>query len=1425
MSLPHFSRCFFARTAAATIPRNGRCFRPTLQILEDRLAPALLTVTNANDAGGGSLRAAILAANATAAADVINFAPGLANQTITMTTGQYTITKPLTIVGLGSSKLTLDTNNASRIFNVDDGAAAKIAVSISGLRLTRGNAFSGNGAGILNQEALTVVGCLFDHNFASFNLGSGGGIYNNGGTLALTNSTLSDNGAVLGGGIYSLGGTVTLTGSSLFANTGGVAGIYNSAGTLTLINSTLSANSGATAGIVNLGGTVNLIGSTLSANISVNNAGGIYTSGGTLIVTNSTLASNSTNASGGAIYVNSGTVTLTNSTLAGNTAPSDNGGGIYVNSGNVTLSNSTLSANIAAIAGGGIYINSGTVTLTQSTCSANSAGSTGGGLHNESGTLTLSDSFVSANSASVGGGIYGYTGTLTVTSSLFAGNSAIDHGGGIYANTGVQFWLTRSNLFGNSAGSSGGGIFSSATSTLADSTVSANSAFQGGGIYGENTLTLANVTVSANVAASEGGGIYYYDGPLTATNSTFSGNSASQNGGGLYKYSGRAFLTNCTIVGNDVTTGLGGGFYLGFDASLFNTIVAGNVKGSGASANDIEGDVTGGPSFADSTYNLIGDPNSAGGLTNAAGPRNIVGKDGGALVFPLAEILDPMLRNNGGPTLTHALIPGSIAIDSASNSSAATLLFDQRGPGFPRIVSGTGLSVGVANVVDIGAYEMPRPLFADNFDRANNASLGAPWVTRAGAIGIVGNRANGAFGSPLNIASVLGLTAADVDLSARVYVSFGSGTSADVGLLARYAGAGDRNYYLASLKRDNGAIVARLVRNVNGVVTELAAVENIIDDPVETGLLRFRVVGSTLQLFLNGTLLATAQDSTFKSGAIGMRTTSTSSMNDVQAWPVSTGVDNIDLFTRPDYTRLSDPWINTVGYFSTFGNKIQGDQALNIAVLKAVTLPDVDVQASVSITGLDHTAGLLARYQGSGNRNYYLAQLKRTSTGFSAQVVRNLDVLKLVNGKKRLVNVNTVLATVPIASTTGKANLRLLVTGTNLRFYVNSVPVANVFDTALANGSVGIRADQYSTLDDFHAAAVTTALTFIDHFDQPDTFGLNSHWTRRAGDFKVLNHTVVGTSAAPAVNLATLVGVTQANVALQANLTLATVGHEIGLLACYSGRADTNYYMARFVKTAGGFNLSVVKNVNGVVTTLKSVNTTTLGPIIFRLQGTSLKLFMAIGPANYVEELSVTDSSLTSGSVGIRSIGTGTIDDFVADAVPFVPFIDDFPSPTLSANWTTRAGAYTTAAASAPNKAKGTAAANFATLGRVNMSDVHVSAVVTVPAVAGQSATLVARYATNANMYSATFAHNGAEYVASITKTVAGVTTTLASVGVGTFTGTYAMHFYVIGGQLKLLLNASTVLTTYDFSLKSGSVGMRSSLDATLDNFILDQAS
>src|SRR5437763_7673764 len=95
------------------VPRRG--FVPRLVVLEDRTVPSTLTVSNNFDSGPGSLRAQVAAAGNN---DAIVFAPSLAGQTITLTTGELAITKSLDVAGPGAASLTVSGADASRVFHV-----------------------------------------------------------------------------------------------------------------------------------------------------------------------------------------------------------------------------------------------------------------------------------------------------------------------------------------------------------------------------------------------------------------------------------------------------------------------------------------------------------------------------------------------------------------------------------------------------------------------------------------------------------------------------------------------------------------------------------------------------------------------------------------------------------------------------------------------------------------------------------------------------------------------------------------------------------------------------------------------------------------------------------------------------------------------------------------------------------------------------------------------------------------------------------------------------------------------------------------------------------------------------------------------------------------------------------------------------------
>jgi hypothetical protein len=417
-------------------------FVPRLEALECRTLPSTFMVLNLADSGSGSLRQAVLDANANPGANVIDFAPSLSG-TITLTSGQLSITNDLTIGGPGASALAVSGNNASRVFQIDAGVQAEL----DGLTITHGRVTNGVGAGIYNYGTLTVSNSTLSGNSAM----AGAGIRNDG-TLTVSNSILSGNSATGGAGGISNYGTLTVTGSTLSGNsaTAGAGGIFNS-GTVTISNSTLSDNfATGGGGVIYNHGPMTVTGSTLSGNTG---NGGIwnYT---TLTVTGSTLSGNSTTGWGGAIN-NIGTVTVSNSTLSGNSA-AGNGGAIY-NGGTVTVSNSTLSGNstMGSAGNGGGIDNDATLTVSNSTLSGNLATGNGGGILSYiNGTLTVSNSTVSGNSATLNGGGIDNRGMLTVSNSTLSANSATGTGGGLFVGSGSPV-LHNTLIAGNFRGATG----------------------------------------------------------------------------------------------------------------------------------------------------------------------------------------------------------------------------------------------------------------------------------------------------------------------------------------------------------------------------------------------------------------------------------------------------------------------------------------------------------------------------------------------------------------------------------------------------------------------------------------------------------------------------------------------------------------------------------------------------------------------------------------------------------------------------------------------------------------------------------------------------------------------------------------------------------------------------------------------------------
>jgi len=985
-----------------------------------------------------------------------------------------------------------------------------------------GNSASASGGGIASQDPLTLTNCTLAGNSAQ----NGGGIAN-GSTLTAVNSTIVLNQAPTGGGIANFFSTTTLNNTIVAGNTtngttpsdinntsstvsgsNNLIGDPNSAGGLTATNHNILGDGT---------GGVELIGSIIVGTTPANNGGPTPTfalatsspaldhgSNGLAVDPSNNNATLTTDQRGFPFVrvfpTTNGTVDIgayeaqTLSLVVNTTVDSlDPGAGKLslreaiadadanpgadtitfdpsLSAGTITLSGTALpdisddltitgptgGLTIDAAGNSGILsIDSGvTASLSGLTLTGGNTSEKGGAINN-AGNLTLTNFILSDNTASSGGGIYTTSGSqLTLTGCTLSGNSGTDSAGGI-GTFGGTMTLTGCTLSDNVGHDNCGGINDNqGTLTLTDCTISDNTASfgSGGGIIATGTVTLTGCTVSGNTAHETGGGIFSV-GTLTLINSTVSNNSAANAGGILGNV---LTVINCTIVFNQSPQG--GGLDCGGITTLNNTIVAGNTT-NGTSPSDISGTVTG-------SNNLIGDPASAGGLTNGQS-GNIVGGNGPDNTEPISAIVvGTAPANNGGLTLTFALANGSPAINAGSNSldkdaSNNTLQFDQRGQGFPRMVG----------TVDIGAFESST-LFGDSFVGMNGAPLGASWSPAGGKF-VIENGMAFSKGGP-STALAKGISVADVALvalDADVTLTR-AGSPAD--LIAHYTGSGSHaSYLIGRLIEEHGHIFAQILSVIHGVQQPLLGSARV----TITGLsahLHFEVFGSSLKLFVNGTLEVFANDNKLAGpGQVGMRAWS-ASLGNFKVTPLTATEVTLpfsdDFSQTTDGNQLSLAWMQQQGDFSIASGVLSGNAATSIATLNGLSVSSVSLEVNVTVNAKNGRAGFVSDYGSGANASYYLGSITQIS---STQAT--LSIAKVVKGGKAKVlpGGSSIINLSP--NTTQDLFFRVVKAGSSddliLEDITNSQTVS-VTDSqgALGAGTAGLEGTQDATFTSFQAA-------------------------------------------------------------------------------------------------------------------------------------------------------------------------------------------------------------------------------------------------------------------------------------------------------------------------------------------------------------------
>lgn len=329
--------------------------------------------------------------------------------------------------------------------------AGSVAISYSTIS---GNVAGREGGGVWNSATgfMTLDACTITDNDA---LGmaaddGGGGVFNDGGVLVISDSTITDNRAMMGsgsgGGVFNQLGDVTIWTTTIARNTSARAGggVEANLGATTIVDSTLRANTTGNApgngGGLHLtgAGDVLLDGVTVVGNAAGAEGGGVWNSAtGTMTITASRIGRNvahgaAADQGGGGVFNDGGSLAIDTSLIAENVADgaAGSGGGVFNNLGSTVITSTELRANVSMRAGGGVEANVGWTSLEGCLLTGNRTGAApgnGGGLHlTGAGTVEITGSGVRNNTAAAeGGGLWNSpTGTMTVTRTRVTGNMA-----------------------------------------------------------------------------------------------------------------------------------------------------------------------------------------------------------------------------------------------------------------------------------------------------------------------------------------------------------------------------------------------------------------------------------------------------------------------------------------------------------------------------------------------------------------------------------------------------------------------------------------------------------------------------------------------------------------------------------------------------------------------------------------------------------------------------------------------------------------------------------------------------------------------------------------------------------------------------------------------------------------------------------------
>ena len=591
-------------------PRRSRKTgnRTDYNLLEQRLALTTFVVTTLADGiaddGQVTLREAIVAANTNAVAgdaaagdadgDAIRFDSSLAGGTINLTEGQLTISDDLAIQA-GSLNITVDAQNLSRAFEI----TGTERVSLGRINVTGGNANIGGGVLASGSGNVIIFGGEYSNNVAT---GIGGGaIYSSGESTLIVNSGAIFDGNIAsgvsgsGGAIFNVGGTAVATDAVFTANVANRAGgaIEITGGDLFLTDTIFGGSSSEDGNIAGPAGSA-----------SPGNGGAVHVSDGDQVsITDSIFTNNFAAREGGALWNQAGTTVFINGSDLANRdlegvnfdlSPTDPDRLIGLGEGRTRFDNNTAAGDAANDGGGAIFNNGGDLVVNGGVFTNNRANGmlgSGGAVFSTGGrVLFQSDTNFARNSSErAGGAVEIIDGEIFDTNSGYSDNDTgdfpedtIGNGGAIHITGTADLAINGSVFDGNAARREGGAVWNSAESTLFITDAEFDSNFadgsdadNGGGAIFNNggDVFIRSSVFEDNTAFGAGGGsggaIFSVDGRvLVQGDSEFTGNSSIRAGGAIEIIDGEFFDTGSVYTENDTgitlpgSPGNGGAFHI-----------------------------------------------------------------------------------------------------------------------------------------------------------------------------------------------------------------------------------------------------------------------------------------------------------------------------------------------------------------------------------------------------------------------------------------------------------------------------------------------------------------------------------------------------------------------------------------------------------------------------------------------------------------------------------------------------------------------------------------------------------------------------------------------------------------------------------------------------------------------------------------------